>query len=175
MRFEATPLPGAFVIRPQRFADDRGHFQRTYDRALFIAQGLEPCGEQCSISFNLRAGTLRGMHFQEEPHGEAKLVRVSRGAMYDVIVDVRDGSPTRGKAFGVMLDAEEGLSLYIPRGFAHGFQTLQDNSEMCYAMSTPFVGEAARGYRPNDPAFAIDWPLPISVISPRDLAWSDFT
>ncbi|MET0545693.1 MAG: dTDP-4-dehydrorhamnose 3,5-epimerase family protein [Caulobacterales bacterium] len=175
MRFETAPLPGVTIIHPTRHADDRGFFQRTYCRDTFLAEGLEECAAQSSISFNARAGTLRGMHYQAEPHGEAKLVRASRGAVHDIIVDVRPGSKTFGRSFGIELSARNGVSLYIPRGCAHGFITLADETEVTYSMSAPFAPEAARGFRYNDPVFALTWPTPVVVISDKELAWPLFT
>lgn len=169
MIFRETPLAGAWILEPERFADERGFFARTYCRRDFEERGLDPAVAQCSVSFNHRRGTLRGLHFQAAPHEEVKLVRVTRGAVWDVIVDLRPGSPTSGRHFGVTLTAEEGNALYIPKGFAHGFQTLEDGSEVFYQISTFYAPESARGYRWDDPAFAIPWPEPPSVISEKDL------
>ena len=130
-----------------------------------------------ATSFNARAGTLRGLHFQASPHGEAKLVRCTRGAIFDVAVDLRSGSATRGRWYGQVLDAADGCALFVPVGFAHGFQTLDDASEVLYAMSAPYVGEAAGGVRWDDPAFAIDWPPEPAggrTMSDRDRSWPDF-
>jgi len=151
-----TPLDGVRVVEPERHADERGFFARTYD-----VEVLGPV-VQMSTSFNARAGTLRGMHHQAEPHGEDKLVRCTRGAIFDVAVDLRPGSPTLHRWFGTELSEENGLALYIPAGLAHGFQTLRDDSEVLYAMSTPYVPGAGRGVRWDDPAFAIAWPDPPS-------------
>ncbi|MBA3329158.1 MAG: dTDP-4-dehydrorhamnose 3,5-epimerase family protein, partial [Solirubrobacterales bacterium] len=137
MRFVETPLEGLLVVEPERLGDERGFFARTYD-----ADALGPV-VQMSTSFNVRAGTLRGLHFQADPHGEAKLVRCTQGAIFDLAVDLREGSATRGRWHGLVLDAAGGCALFIPAGFAHGFQTLEDASEVLYAMSTPYVGEAA--------------------------------
>jgi dTDP-4-dehydrorhamnose 3,5-epimerase len=168
MIFRETPLPGAWILEPERIADERGFFARTYCHRDFVARDLDPAIAQCSVSFNHRRGTLRGLHFQVEPHAEAKLVRVTRGAVWDVIVDLRPGSPTFKKNFAVVLSAEAGNQLYIPKGMAHGFQTLEDSTEVFYQISAFYAPEAARGYRWDDPAFAISWPEPVTVISERD-------
>lgn len=168
MIFRPTPLAGAFVLEPERFADQRGFFARTFCRRELEEQGLEPAVAQASVSYNRRRGTLRGLHFQVAPHEEVKLVRVSRGAIFDAIVDLRPGSPTFQRCFTVELTAENGLQLYVPRGFAHGFQTLADDTEVCYQISTFYAPEAARGYRWDDPAFQIPWPEPVTVMSEKD-------
>lgn len=168
MIFRETPLPGAWVLEPERFEDERGFFARTYCRRDFTERGLSPDIAQCSVSFNHRKGTLRGLHFQTAPHEEVKLVRVTRGAVWDVIVDVRPDSPTFRKHFGVILSAEAGNALYIPKGMAHGFQTLEDATEVFYQISAFYAPEAARGYRWDDPGFAIAWPEPVTVVSEKD-------
>ncbi|HEX6900879.1 MAG TPA: dTDP-4-dehydrorhamnose 3,5-epimerase [Thermoanaerobaculia bacterium] len=168
MIFRETPLPGAWVLEPERFADERGFFARTYCRRDFAERGLDPDIAQCSVSYNHRRGTLRGLHFQVAPHEEVKLVRVTRGAIWDVIVDVRPDSATFRKHFAVILSAEAGNALYIPKGMAHGFQTLEDTTEVFYQISAFYAPEAARGYRWDDPSFAIPWPEPPSVISEKD-------
>ncbi len=175
MKLVATPLAGAWVVELSRLEDERGHFARTFDSSVFEAHGMDRRVAQMNTSFNRRSGTLRGMHFQASPHGEAKLVRVTRGAVFDVIVDLRDGSATRHAWFGVELTAENDRSLFVPAGFGHGFQTLADDTEMLYVMSTPYVGEAARGVRWDDPAFAISWPDAPGgrVISERDATYPD--
>jgi dTDP-4-dehydrorhamnose 3,5-epimerase len=167
-----TPLGGVHVVEPERLADERGFFARTYD-----VEALWPV-VQMSTSFNARAGTLRGLHFQADPHGEAKLVRCTRGAIFDVAVDLRPGSATRHRWFGVELSADNGLALAIPAGCAHGFQTLADATEVLYAMSAPYVEGAGRGVRWDDPAFRIEWPpAPAGgrTMSPRDAAYPDVT
>jgi dTDP-4-dehydrorhamnose 3,5-epimerase len=172
-----TPLAGAFVVELEQLRDERGHFARTFDTEQFAAAGLDGRVAQCNTSFNARAGTLRGMHYQADPHGEAKLIRATRGAIFDVVVDLRAGSPTFTRWFGVELDAESGRSLYVPVGFAHGFQTLVADSEVLYQMSYHYVPDAARGVRFDDPAFAIEWPPPPPgglVVSERDSAFPDF-
>lgn len=174
MKFERTPLHDAFVVRPEPMPDERGFFARAYCDAEFAAHGLHTAWPQCNISFNHRAGTLRGMHWQEAPHGEVKLVRVTRGAIHDVIVDLRPESPTRLQHFGINLTAENRTMLYIPEGFAHGFITLTDNTEVFYHMGSAYVPGAARGARHNDPAFKIDWPVEVAVISERDCTYPDY-
>jgi dTDP-4-dehydrorhamnose 3,5-epimerase len=170
MIFRETPLAGAWVLEPERFEDERGFFARTYCRRDFEARGLDPAIAQCSVSFNHCRGTLRGLHFQAAPHEEIKLVRVTRGAIWDVIVDVRLGSPSLGKYFSVVLSAENGYELYIPKGMAHGFQTLEDRTEVSYQISEFYAPEAGRGFRWDDPTFAIPWPEPVTVIAAKDEA-----
>jgi dTDP-4-dehydrorhamnose 3,5-epimerase len=172
--FEETALPGAWRLLPERAADERGYFARTYCADDFAARGLEPAIAQCSVSYNHRRGTLRGLHFQEAPHAEVKLVRCTRGAVWDVIVDLRPGSPTYRRWAAAELTAGNGAALYIPKGCAHGLQTLADETEIFYQISVPYAPESARGYRYDDPAFAIDWPEPVAVISQRDLSWPPF-
>ncbi|HEY5344213.1 MAG TPA: dTDP-4-dehydrorhamnose 3,5-epimerase [Solirubrobacteraceae bacterium] len=176
MRFVETPLPGAWAIELEEIEDDRGWFARTFDAEEFRARGLNPDVVQCNASFNHRRGTLRGMHYQAEPHGESKLVRCVRGAIFDVAVDLRPDSPTGRAWHGVELSAENRLAFYIPAGLAHGFQTLTDNSEVLYQMGDPYVPEAARGVRWDDPAFGIEWPEPDGerIISERDAGYPDF-
>lgn len=175
MIFRPTPLAGAWLVEPERKADERGFFARTWCREEFAAQGLDPALAQCSISFNHRRGTLRGLHLQIAPHAETKLVRCTRGAVWDVIVDLRPESPTLRQHFAALLSAEKGNALYIPPGMAHGFQTLEDATEVFYQISVPYAPESARGYRWDDPAFGIPWPEPVTVISERDREWPDFS
>ena len=175
MRFIETPLPGAWVIELERLADERGWFARTFDAEEFRARGLNPDVVQCNASFNAARDTLRGMHYQAEPHGESKLVRCVRGAIFDVAVDLRPDSPTYRGWHGVELSAENRLAFYIPAGLAHGFQTLTDDCEVLYQMGHRYVPEAARGVRWDDPAFAIEWPEPHErIISERDRSYPDF-
>jgi dTDP-4-dehydrorhamnose 3,5-epimerase len=172
-----TTLPGAYVVELEPLGDERGWFARTFDAAAFAELGLDARVSQCNASFNARAGTLRGMHYQADPHGEAKLVRCTRGAIFDVIVDLRAGSDTFRRWFGIQLRAGGTASLFVPAGFAHGFQTLEDATEVHYQMSYHYVSDAARGVRWNDPAFGIAWPdAPASgrVISDRDASYPDF-
>jgi dTDP-4-dehydrorhamnose 3,5-epimerase len=174
VKFIEPPLPGAWVIEPQEIEDERGWFARTFDADEFRSRGLNPKVVQCNASFNLRAGTLRGMHYQAAPHGESKLVRCGRGAIFDVAVDLRPDSSTYRHWHGVQLSAENRLAFYIPAGLAHGFQTLEDNSEVLYQMGNPYVPEAARGVRWDDPAFAIEWPVVQGerTISEKDSSYS---
>ncbi|HZT79891.1 MAG TPA: dTDP-4-dehydrorhamnose 3,5-epimerase [Gemmataceae bacterium] len=172
MQFHETRLRGAFLIDLDRREDERGHFARTYCEDEFAAVGLRPRWLQCNVSFNRRRGTLRGLHYQEAPFAEAKLVRCTRGAIFDVIVDLRPGSPTYGKWVAAELTADNGRMFYVPEGFAHGFQTLADDTEVFYQMSERYRPEAARGVRWDDAALAIAWPdCGERIISPRDLAF----
>lgn len=168
MIFHETALAGAWVVEPERFEDERGFFARTFCREELAAHGLEPEVAQCSVSYNRRRGTLRGMHYQAPPAEEAKLVRCTRGAIFDAVVDLRAGSPTLGRFVAVELSTENRLALYVPPGFGHGFETLVDDCEVFYQMSVPYAPELARGFAHDDPAVAIPWPLPVTVISERD-------
>jgi dTDP-4-dehydrorhamnose 3,5-epimerase len=159
-------------MEPHR--DERGYFARTWCRAEFEARGLNARLEQCSTSFNVSRGTLRGLHYQAEPYEEAKLVRCARGALYDLIVDLRPGSVSFRKWFAVELTASNLLMLYVPEGFAHGFQTLEDETEVLYQISESYRPEYARGVRWNDPAFDFRWPMDERVMSERDLSFPDF-
>jgi dTDP-4-dehydrorhamnose 3,5-epimerase len=172
--FLATALEGAYIIDLERREDDRGFFARTWCRREFERMGLTPDLAQCNISYNRRAGTLRGMHWQAAPHAEAKVVRCSRGAIFDAIVDLRPDSPTYLRHFGVDLTAATGRALYIPEGMAHGFVTLEDDCEVSYQMSEFYEPSAARGARWNDPAFGIRWPIDEPTLHPRDAAYPDF-
>ena len=174
MIFTETKLSGAFLIDLDRREDVRGYFARVFCVEEFRAKGLSPQVAQCSISFNRHKGTLRGMHWQAAPKAEAKLIRVTRGAIHDVIVDLRPDSPTRLQHITAKLSANNGRMLYIPEGFAHGFQTLAEDTEVFYQMTEFFAPECARGARWNDPAFGITWPLPKPVMNGRDSTWPDF-
>lgn len=174
MQFRELSLPGLYLVEIEPHNDRRGSFARTFCRQEFEAHGLDPCVEQISISRNSSAHTLRGMHYQEAPHGEAKLVRCTRGAAFDVVIDLRETSPTRWKYESVTLTEEAANALYIPEGLAHGFLTLVDHTEIQYQMNRPFQPEAARGIRWNDPAFAIAWPAEPAVIGDRDATFPDF-
>lgn len=174
LRFRETPLPGAWVIDPERIEDERGFFARSWCRQEWIERGLNPALVQCNITWNHRRGTLRGLHWQEEPHAEAKLVRCTRGSIYDVIVDLRPKSPTWKQWFAIELSAFNHTMLYIPEGFAHGLQTLQNESEVFYQMSEEYHPECARGVRWNDPAFGIQWPIAERIIAARDEAFPDY-
>jgi dTDP-4-dehydrorhamnose 3,5-epimerase len=175
--FLETSLAGAFVLRPELHTDERGAFARTFCRDEFGARGLDSRVTQCNTSYNNRLGTLRGMHYQVTPHAEAKLVRCTRGSIYDVAVDLRRDSASYGEWFAVTLSADNRDALFIPAGCAHGFQTLSDDTEILYQMSTEYVSGAARGVRWDDPAFGIDWPAPPThglTISERDATYPDF-
>jgi dTDP-4-dehydrorhamnose 3,5-epimerase len=176
VKFIETPLPGAWVIEPEEIEDERGSFARTFDAGEFRERGLNQDVVQCNASFNHRAGTVRGMHYQAAPHGESKLVRCVRGAIFDVAVDLRPDSPAYSDWHGVRLSADNRLAFYIPAGFAHGFQTLTDSSEVLYQMGNRYVPEAAKGVRWDDPAFAIEWPALEGerIISERDAGYADF-
>lgn len=171
MKFTATPLAGSFVVELARMEDERGFFARSFCREEFLAHGLNPTIMQCNVSWNRLKGTLRGLHYQAAPHEEAKLVRCTRGAVFDVIVDLRLESPTRYRWHAVTLDAQNRLALYVPTGFAHGFQTLESDSELLYQMSEFYKPELARGLRWDDPRLAIAWPLPNPIVSDRDRAY----
>ncbi len=174
MIFTPAALPGAYIIDLEPITDERGFFARSWCGDEFAAHGLDPALAQCNISFNHRKGTLRGMHYQTAPHGEAKLVRCTMGAIHDVIIDLRPESPTYTQHVAVELTAENRRALFVPEGFAHGFQTLVDESEAFYQMSRSFVAGAASGVRWDDPAFSIAWPEDKRTISERDRQWPDF-
>jgi len=174
MIFSAARLPGAFIIATERLEDERGFLARSFCQEEFRAHGLDFPIAQCSISFNRRKGTLRGMHLQVAPYEEAKLVRCTRGAIYDVIIDLRPESPTFRQWLAMELTADNRLMLCVPRGFAHGFQTLEDNTEVFYMMSEFYHPECAKGVRWNDPMFNIKWPNGDRIIAARDLTYSDF-
>lgn len=168
MIFHSLRLAGAYRVEPQLMADERGAFARRFCADEFRALGLETDFVQRSISFNERAGTLRGMHFQAPPHLEAKIVRCTRGAIFDVLVDLRAESPTYGQWHSEELTAENRLMLYVPKGFVHGFQTLVDNSEVDYEITPSYVPGAAAGFRFDDPQLAINWPVTDLIVSERD-------
>lgn len=169
MRIEDLPLAGAHVLVPEPFEDARGLFARTFDRDELEARGLRADIVQESVSWNRSAGTVRGMHLQLPPHAEVKLVRCTRGAILDVIVDLRPESSTFGRTASVRLDAETRRTLYVPERFAHGYQVLEDDTELTYAMTARFEPSAAFGIRHDDPALEIAWPLRVGEISERDL------
>lgn len=175
MIFRETPLAGAVVLDPESHVDHRGSFTRAFCRREFASHGLNPDVAQCSLSYNRSRGTLRGMHYQAAPSEEAKLVRCVRGAVYDVIIDLRPRSPTYTQHFAVELTAENRRAIYIPEGFAHGFQSLEDDSEILYQMSEFYAPDRARGVRWDDPAFAIRWPIADPIILERDDTYPDFT
>lgn len=174
MIFHETKLSGVFEIQLETKADDRGFFVRTWCQQEFEAQGLSGKLVQCSLSFNSRKGTLRGMHYQAAPNPEIKLVRCSRGEICDVVLDLRPESPSFKDWVAVILTAENRRMIYVPEGCAHGFLTLKDDSEVSYQMSEFFHPESARGVRWNDPAFQIVWPAKVEVISDRDRTYPDF-
>jgi dTDP-4-dehydrorhamnose 3,5-epimerase len=168
MRFIATPLQGAYVIEPERLEDERGFFARSWCHEAFAARGLNSSLAQCNISFNAKRGTLRGLHYQAAPYEEAKLVRCTRGRAWDVMVDLRRGSPTRACWLAVEISAENRRMVYLPEGFAHGFQALADDTELFYQMSAPYRAEAVRGVRWDDPTLRISWPVADPIVSPKD-------
>jgi len=171
VKFTPAGIEGAFVIDLERRADERGYFARTWCEREFAEHQLTTRWVQCNISYNHRKGTLRGMHYQLPPSAEDKLVRVTQGAMFDVIIDLRSDSATFLHWHGVELTAENRLALFVPKGFAHGFQTLCDGSEVFYQMSEFYTPAGARGLLWSDPLFGIKWPLPVSIISERDQSY----
>jgi dTDP-4-dehydrorhamnose 3,5-epimerase len=171
MRFTEAALAGAYTIEMARSEDERGFFARAFSAEEFAAHGLPAHMPECSLSFNSRKGTLRGMHFQSAPHAEDKLVRCTAGAIFDVIIDLRPESPTQRRWFGTDLSADNRRSLFVPKGFAHGFITLEDDTEVFYMISVPYAAGFERGVRWNDPAIAIQWPIDPLVISTRDAAY----
>jgi dTDP-4-dehydrorhamnose 3,5-epimerase len=174
MRFTPTPLPGAWLIEEERRGDSRGWFARSFCAEEFAAQGLETWFPQINHSASTARATLRGMHFQAEPYAEVKVVSCIRGALYDVIVDIREGSPTRGRWHAVELAAGDGKWFYIPKGCAHGFITLADDTEAVYLMSAPHAPLSERGFRFDDPSFNIVWPSAPAILSEKDAAWPPF-
>ena len=174
MQFFSTTLPGVFEIRIEPHCDERGFFARTWCQKEFEEHGLNPRLVQCNVSFNQRRGTLRGMHFQASPHAEAKLVRCTRGSVYDVVLDLRAESPTYKRWVGITLTADKRNMMYVPEGCAHGFITLEDDTEVFYQMSEFYDSSSARGVRWNDPVFGIIWPIETAVISERDANYPDF-
>jgi dTDP-4-dehydrorhamnose 3,5-epimerase len=175
MIFTETKLKGAFVVELEKFNDDRGFFALSWSTKTFVERGLESELSECNISFNTKKATVRGMHYQQAPYGQAKLVRCTKGSVYDVIVDLRPSSPTFKSWVGVELTARNYLMIYVPKDFAHGFQTLEDNSEVFYQMSSVYVPESSKGVRWNDEAFRIEWPLAVEVMCDRDRNYSNFT
>lgn len=171
MEFEETELAGAYLVRQKKLVDARGYFARVWCTEEFRQHGLDPTIVQINTGLSHAKGTLRGMHYQLAPHAEAKFMRCTRGAIYDVIVDLRPESATCGRWVGYELTAESGDMLYAPAGFAHGYQTLCADAEMYYTTSAMYAGASARGVRFDDPAFGIAWPLPVTVISDADRSW----
>lgn len=174
MIFREEKLKGLFVIELERLEDERGFIALSWSERAFKEHGLNPGLVECNISFNRRKGTLRGMHYQEEPHAQAKLVRCTRGAIYDVAVDLRPGSTTFRQWVAAELTADNYRALFIPEGFAHGFQTLEDDTEILYQMSSVYVPGSGRGVRWDDPAFGIEWPPDERTIIQRDREFPDF-
>jgi len=174
MRFTPMEVEGVWLIEPERHEDERGFFARTWDAVAFEERGLSSTLAQCSLSFNHRSGTLRGLHYQEEPHAEVKLVRCTAGAIFDVAVDLRPGSRSFRSWVGVDLTSENRSALYIPEGCAHGFLTLVDGAEVAYQISAAHTPSAGRGVRYDDSAFGIDWPGHVAVITERDRSYPDF-
>jgi dTDP-4-dehydrorhamnose 3,5-epimerase len=173
--FEPTNIEGAMLLRPQPVVDDRGVFARLWCREALAARGLAADFVQCNRARSTRRGTLRGLHYQESPFAEAKLVRCVRGAIYDVIVDVRDDSPTYRRWLGIELSADDGRMLYVPPGCAHGYQALEDDTDVEYPVTAPYHPEAERGIRWNDPLFGIAWPITSGVtMSTKDQEWTDY-
>lgn len=175
MIFTETGLKGAYIVDIEPRKDQRGFFARTWCQQEFEVHGLVAKIAQANLSYNKLKGTLRGMHYQRAPHAETKLVRATRGAIYDVIVDLRPDSPTYKRWIGVELSADNRRALFVPEGFAHGFQTLEDHTDVMYQVSAFYMPEAEGGARYNDPSFNIHWPLPVSVISDKDANWPYFS
>lgn len=176
MTFEEVSLPGAYVIGLERREDERGFFARTFCANEFAERGLETGLVQANMSWNPKQGTLRGMHFQRPPHSEVKVIRATRGAIYDVIIDLREDSPMYKRWFGVELTEENRTALYVPEGFAHGFQTLAPDTEVHYLVTEFYTPDAEGGVRWDDPAFGIKWPDPENaILSPKDATWPDFS
>jgi dTDP-4-dehydrorhamnose 3,5-epimerase len=174
MIFTETKLKGAFIIDVDIRADHRGGFARTFCAQEFEQQGLKPTVAQCNMSYNHKAGTLRGMHYQVAPACETKLVRCTKGAIYDVIIDMRPDSPTYMMYIGVELTADNRRALYVPEMFAHGYQALTDDAEVVYQVGEFYTPGYERGLRYDDPIFGIEWPIPVTVISEKDAAWTLF-
>ena len=175
MQFRETSLSGAWLVEPEPVADERGFFERTFCISEFRGRGLESGFVQHSVSSSVRRGTLRGMHFQRRPHTEVKVVTCLKGAIWDVIIDLRSDSPTFRQWQGFELSEDNRQQLYIPEGFAHGMQTLRNGTRVGYLISAPFAASAADGVRYDDPAFLIDWPLPVTSISAKDQNWQTFS
>ena len=174
MIFTETKLKGAYIIEPEKSGDERGFFARSWCEREFAAHNLNSRTVQCNISFNRRKGTLRGMHYQAAPHAEVKLVRCTRGAIYDVVIDLRHQCLTFKQHVGLVLTVDDHKMLYVPEGCAHGFQTLEDNVEVFYQMSAFYAPECAQGVRWNDPSFAIEWPINEPIMLKRDRNYPDF-
>ena len=174
MEFKETPLRGAMLVSLKKISDDRGFFARGFCRDELAVHGLNPDMVQLNVGFSHKKGTLRGLHFQAAPHAEAKFVRCTRGALFDVALDLRPDSPTYLQWFGAELTQDNGQMLYVPEGFGHGYQTLTDDTERYYLTTAAYAASAAGGVRYDDPAFSIQWPLPVSVISDADARWPSY-
>lgn len=174
MKFEPTTIDGAWLVTLEPRADERGSFARSFCTAEFAAHGLETAYVQQNVSRSSRKGTLRGMHFQLGDHAEVKLIRCAAGAIYDVLMDIRPGSPTYGRWFGAELSGANNVQMYAPAGVAHGFVTLCDDVEVTYLNSRAYAPGQEGGVRWNDPAFGVVWPVGVSVIAPKDETWPDF-
>lgn len=174
MKFIETDLKGAFIIELEKLEDNRGFFARSWCKREFDEHGLNSNATQANVSYNKKKGTLRGMHLQSKPYAETKLVRCTRGAIYDVIIDLRPDSATYKKWLGVELSADNGKMLYVPENFAHGFQTLKDDTEVTYQVTQYYTPGYEKGIRWNDPAFRINWPVTVAVISEKDENWQDY-
>ena len=175
MKFTETKIPGVFVIELERHEDDRGWFGRAWCREEFAAHGLPTDLAQTNLSHNAQRGTVRGMHFQTAPHAEAKLIRCVTGAVHDVALDLRSESATFKQSFATELSADNGRAVFLPKGIAHGFQTLTDDATLFYQMSTPYASESARGVRWDDAVFQIEWPIAEAIVCERDATFPDFT
>jgi len=174
MKFEKTEFNGLYIVVPELSEDDRGYFSRFYCKESFESMGLTALFSQSSISFNKLKGTLRGMHYQTKPFEEEKLVKCIKGSVFDVVIDLRESSKTFKQWFSIELNAENNKSLFIPKGFAHGFQTLADNTEVLYQISGKYMPEYSLGIRWDDKVFKIEWPLEVSCVSKKDLSFSSF-
>jgi dTDP-4-dehydrorhamnose 3,5-epimerase len=174
MKFTETPLKGAFVVELEERRDERGLFARSFCAREFAEHGLKPAVAQCNLSYNHKAGTMRGMHYQTPPAAEAKLVRCTRGRIYDAIIDLRPDSETYLQHFGIELSEDNRTALYVPELFAHGYQALTDGAEVFYQVSEFYTPGQERGLRYDDPAFGIRWPMPVTVISEKDRSWPSF-
>lgn len=175
MIFEELSVAGAYLIKPERRVDDRGHFARLWCQQELAAKGLDTRMEQINAGFSPKAGTLRGVHYQLPPHAEVKIARCTRGAVFDVVVDLRRGSPTFARWAGVHLTAGGGEQMYVPEGCAHGYLTLEDDTELVYTTTVPYAPAAARGVRYDDPLFGIAWPAAVRIISEADKNWPAFS
>ncbi len=175
MLFFETAIPDVYIIEPKRIEDNRGYFAILWNENMLREQGLDSQFSQANMSFNNRKGTLRGMHFQHEPHAQTKLIWCLHGAIYDVLIDIRPHSPTYGQWASFEMTADSQRFLYVPRGMAHGFQTLDDDTAIVYHVAQDYAPQAEGGIRYNDPAFNIHWPLPVSEISDKDQHWPDFS